>query len=515
MGLRPYQEQLINDVRSAVAKGNRRVLIQLETGGGKTRVASEIILRSVAKKWKILFIVHRKELLDQAKRTIEGMGVGCGSVGAGEMYDASMNVHVGMVQTIVKRNIPEHDLIFADEAHRIMAPSWLSVIEKHKKALVLGLTATPIRLDGKGLGDVFQTMVNGPNYEELVAMGHLSGYRCFHNPLDLSKLRRRGGEFTKESIDELLDGVGTIWGDAVEQYQKNIPGKKALIFCHSVDASKNVAAEFRKHGILAGHIDGSTPKAVRDKAIEMFKSGDLKILSNVDIATEGFDTPDCDGVLILRPTDSVGLHRQIIGRALRPSEGKTAIIIDLVGNCKRHGLPDWPMEWSLETKKRKKGESSTIKVKNCPKCKAANPPARKICMVCEEVIETKERLGPATGDGDIREMTKEEREALLKIKKQKMANERASAASVEALEELGRIRGYRNPRKWALNVRNGRILKNAKSIWKDYVSMTPVRETRGRVEKKGQNLVVYVKTDTGSAKFIVTGDLMKPVFTRI
>lgn len=381
--LHPYQATAIAGLHAAM-RTHRRVLLQLPTGAGKTVVAATIVKRALAKEKQVALLVHRDELLSQASRTLREEGIPHGLIVAGQP-DPVEPIVVASVQTLVRRldHLPTPDLILIDEAHHAVAGMWERVLKAWPDAYVVGLTATPERQDGRGLSDVFQVMIIGPQTADLIAAGYLSPYRAFAPSMpDLSGVRTAKGDFDQTGLAAVYDRPCII-GDIVAHYQRLASGKGAILFASGIEQSRHLAAAFNEAGIAAAHVDGGTPKEERKAIIGRFAAGEVKVLCNVDLFGEGFDVPAVEAVILARPTQSLALHLQQIGRALRAAPGKEeAIILDHAGNLERHGLPDEKRTWRLnagrrETNPRRPGTAA----RRCPECSAVHRPAT-TCPAC-------------------------------------------------------------------------------------------------------------------------------------
>src|SRR5699024_4553628 len=268
-------------------------------------------------------------------------------------------VEFGMVQTIVRRldKTKKPSLIIVDENHHSLAKSYRKIFDYFSDVPLLGFTATPIRLNGSGLGDVNDVLIEEVDAKWLIDNNFLSPYKYYAPKLiDTSTLKLNSmREFSSTSTDDAMSNV--IYGDVIKHYQELADGEQAIAYCHNVEASKQTAYEFSQAGIQAAHIDGNTPKNERDEIIGKFRSGEIKLLSNVDIIGEGFDVPDCSTVIMLRPTQSLSLYIQQSMRGMRYRPNKTSIIIDHVDNVRRHGLPDAERKWSLKGMKKTESEA--------------------------------------------------------------------------------------------------------------------------------------------------------------
>lgn len=280
-------------------------------------------------------------------------------------------VKLGMVQTIVRRlnKTSEPSLIIIDESHHVLANSYKKIIHHFSKAKVVGFTATPVRINGGGLGDINDTLIEKVNVKWLIENQFLAHYKYYApETVQTETLNvKRTGEFDMTSLDDQFN-KRMIWGDVIKHYQKLADGEQAILYASSIYQSEKMAASFNAAGISSAHIDGKTPKPIRDDIIKQFREGEIKVLCNLDLIGEGFDVPDCSTVIMLRPTQSLSLYIQQSMRGMRYRTGKTAIIIDHVGNVNRFGLPDMERKWSLEAKKGSNSNKAEAPVKICPDC---------------------------------------------------------------------------------------------------------------------------------------------------
>ncbi|MEI7608058.1 MAG: DEAD/DEAH box helicase [Rhodospirillaceae bacterium] len=380
---RPYQNEMIADTRAVMVR-HRRVLLQQATGAGKTFIATTIAKVAAAKGKRVVFLVHRIELLDQTSRTFAEEGIEHGVIRAGEPTP-DVPVLVAMIQTLARRlgKVPTPDLVFADEAQHAVSGTWMNVLNAWSDAYLIGLSATPQRLDGRGLGDVFETMVQGPTTAELIRDGYLSPYRAYApTTLDLSGVRTSMGDFATADVSAAVDKP-SITGDIIEHYQSLAAGKRAILFAATRAHSRHLAEVFTAAGIPAEHVDGETPADVRERAVADFAAGRLRVLTNVELFGEGFDVPGAEVVILARPTQSLSLYLQQVGRVLRPAPGKYfALILDHVGNIARHGLPDDPREWALTSERRQRQSNDNgPAVRQCPSCFCCHRPAA-VCPEC-------------------------------------------------------------------------------------------------------------------------------------
>ncbi|MCB4862973.1 DEAD/DEAH box helicase [Sphingobium sp. PNB] len=436
--LRPYQEALLNGARQGFRERKRAILLQLATGGGKTVSGSKMIEGSSAKGLVCWWLAHRRELITQTSKTFAAMGIQHGIIAGGHSSDPHKRVQIGSVQTVARRLdcLPPPDLIIFDECHHLGASQWQKIFDAFPDAKIVGLTATPWRLDGKGLGNWFQEMVNGPTVAELIAEGSLSRYRLFApTQIDTAAIKIQAGDFKKDDLASVMDKP-SITGDAVQHYRKLCNGKRAVAFAVNVEHSQHIAAQFNANSIPAEHVDGSMHSDARDAAIARFIAGETLVLTNCELFGEGFDVPAIEAVILLRPTKSLSLHLQQVGRALRPAPGKSeAIILDHAGNSMVHGLPDDDREWSLaDREKRKKDEKASVTIKTCMECFHVYRPAPK-CPQCGQQ--------PASQGREIEQRDGELAEVDVAAKRKEQRREVGNARTREDLERIARERGYK------------------------------------------------------------------------
>lgn len=384
--LRDYQQDLVTRARSSFQYGYKAPCIVSPCGSGKSVVISEIARLTINKGGRVLFLVHRKELIDQIQETFEQHGVNMDFV------------EFGMVQTVVKRldKTAKPSLIITDESHHGLASSYRKIYDHFSDVLRLSFTATPIRLDGSGLKEVNDILIEGVSVSWLIENKCLSPFRCFSiESLDRSHLKKKHtGDFSNDSITLEFERNKNIIGDIIEHYRKLADGTQAIAYCHSIEFSKKVEEMFSEEGIPAAHIDGTTPKNERNDIIQSFRDKKIQVLCNVDLIGEGFDVPDCSTVILLRPTQSLSLHIQQCMRGMRYKEGKTSIIIDHVGNIREHGLPDAKRVWSLDSKKKQKKakEEDDVSIQTCEECFSSYPAEEgNTCPYCGHVHEVERK----------------------------------------------------------------------------------------------------------------------------
>jgi superfamily II DNA or RNA helicase len=455
--LYPDQVKVLDDVRAAFRDGCKAPLLVAPTGFGKTVLFSYIASEAAKRGKRTMILVHRQELVDQVGETLNAFDVPHGIIAAGFTDRRDVAVRVASVFTLVRRldRKPEADLLVVDEAHHAtLRSTWGKVLAAYGGSRVLGVTATPCRLSGEGLGDIFDRLVHGPPVEQLVAMGRLSPVRVFAPPtIDTSSLHTRMGDFIASEMAAAVDKP-TVTGDAIQHYQEITPGQRAAVFCVSLDHAAHIAAQAREAGIVAVQIDGGMDRFNRRQVVKDFKDGKIQWLVSCDLISEGFDCPGIEVGISLRPTQSLGLWLQQCGRCMRISSGKkNATILDHAGNSLRHGLPTETRDWRLDQSQQKTGKGEKgLSVRVCPKCWAAQRSGITACQSCGFTFPIEPRT-IAAEKGTLEEITQEE------IDRRRERQKQGTTRTLEQLTELGRIRNYRDPAAWARHVLAGRDKK--------------------------------------------------------
>lgn len=475
--LRDYQQQLLVDLRAAL-KVHRRVCAVMPTGAGKGQTIGAIVQGAASKGRRVLVLAHRTELIDQLTATVQAWGLEPGVIAPGHQLQhrqlQGSGVAVGSVQTVVRRLevLPAPDLIIQDEAHHLVPGNvWGRVINAWPEAHLIGKTATPERLDGKGLGveagGYFEALVLGPSAAWLVEQGWLARPRVFSWPgARNSKLRRHMGDFDLEEAARAY-GEGAAIGDAVSHYQRRLHPGTAICFCCTTRHAEQMAAAFRTAGIRAASVSGSTPAEERRRLIAGLATGEVEVLSSCMIISEGTDIPSVVGAILMRPTASLSLYLQMVGRALRPAPGKQeAVILDHVGNAHRHGLPTEEREWSLAGRRRREGVS--IPIKDCPVCFCSCPSAAQVCPDCGHLFLAEEhdeqRRGLQQVEGELVEVTDAARHRPKPRQQQPQPRRTHPAAGCRTYEELlqrEQERGYKPG--WARHIWAARQRTTTKS----------------------------------------------------
>lgn len=453
--LRDYQQDLIQKARQAVSDGVRRLIIQAPTGAGKTAMIANMLQGVSAKKNRAWFIVHRRELIEQSAETFDKVGLLYGIIAANFPQNLKHFIQIASVQSLARRlktvgTHPSHhpQVLIWDECHHITAGTWSKIMEAQKQAIHIGLTATPHRLDGSGLDKHFDHLLLGPTIRELIDKGWLSDYKAYApTHINLKGLHTRMGDYVRSELEHAMDKP-TITGSAIREYKRHANHKPAIVFAASVKHSQKITEEFKQSGLSAYHLDGKTDLKTRKQTIKDFRQGHLKILSNVDLFSEGFDVPGVHCAILMRPTQSLSLYLQQIGRALRPAPGKThAIILDHANNIQTHGMPCMHRQWSLEgrTKQnRNKITDTSLSVHICEKCCAALPSHQLKCPYCGNLRPIQHRKVEFE-EGELEEIEKTQQF-------RKRMKEQAEAADFNSLVQLGKQRGYKSPYGWAKHI---------------------------------------------------------------
>lgn len=422
---------------------------------------AEIARRTTKNNKRVMFLIHRKEVLNQAIETFRNQGVNPSLLTA------------GMVQTLTRRidKLKKPNVILVDEAHHALAKSYQRILNQFPKAIVLLFTATPHRTGRQQLDQIADDIIVGQSIHELTDKGFLAPFRYFQPPGDFdSKLLKRGstGDFTNESMQEAMST--RIFGHIVKQYKRIADGMQAVVYTYSIDSAIKIAAEFNSEGISAVEVDGTTSKEKRDLAVRKFRDQKIKILVNVNLFTEGVDLPNVDCVIMARPTASLALYLQFSMRCLNPRKGKTAIIIDHANNFKQFGYPDDDRDWKQAIKSGKQKSKSLLKdpglsIVTCDYCfavvKASEVKDGK-CPICGKPIKVHE--AKPVSDVDLVEATKERQKAIREIVKsdllKSVANKKVNELhSMKELQAYAKLHGYKSGWAWFQAKRKGLIKK--------------------------------------------------------
>ncbi len=472
VSLRPYQEAMVDRIRASFAR-HRRVIGVAPTGSGKTVLFSYICRNAALKGKRVTLVAHRTEIVDQISQSLDRFGVRHGRIGRGH-YMTDDPVQVAMVQTLGRRlnQITPPDLLIIDEAHHGVAGSWKAITETWNGARILGVTATPERLDGKGLADCFDDMVIGPTVSELIEARYLAKFVHYRPPpkVDLDAVKIRLGDY---AVDQLAAAMNkpVITGDAVEHFRQRLAGRPAIAFCVTIEHAEAVARQFCEAGFRGASVDGTMGAMERASRMAAIGDGRLNVLTSCDLISEGVDIPVVAGAILLRPTKSLAMYLQQVGRALRPKpDGSDAVILDHVGNGVEHGRVDADRAWSL-TETRPKGSPPTVTCEVCYQMFAVRP-GWKMDAECGEsdpdcaLLANPEdvpvgRDAPKVVDGILTELTETPLWSDgLNIRTAKGVDFQellGLADTADKLQAISKVRGYkRGWVKWVIKGRNGR-----------------------------------------------------------
>ena len=352
-----FQNKAVEDIRQAIRLGYRKILVVAPTGSGKTVIAAKIVKLAAEKFNRSMFLAHRRELVNQCADKLIRFGVDHGILMAGEFPYGAADCQVASIDTVRARCIttekmplPNSDIIIIDECHRSLAPTYLTLINHYGDRVVIGLTATPIRGDGKGLGHVYDYMVQCPTIQELTDLGHLVPAITYAPTIpDLTGVSVNGGDYDKSELEHAMDRRSLV-GDVITHWHRLASDRPTVVFASGVKHSINLRDEFRKSGVAAAHVDGNTPVEERNQLVNDLKIGEIQVVCNYGVLTEGFDEPTLAACVLARPTRNLGLYLQMAGRTLRVCEAankKDSMIIDHSGNVYEHGFVSDDREWIL------------------------------------------------------------------------------------------------------------------------------------------------------------------------
>jgi DNA repair protein RadD len=357
--LRPYQDNATGEINRVIADGKRRVLLVAPTGSGKTLIFTTLIKQYLAAGKRVVVIAHSREIITQTSLKLSAHDIEHGIILAGLVVQLEHPVQVCSIQTLWARAmrtdkmpLPPADLLVIDEAHHCPATTYRSIMDAYPNAVLLGATATPCRGDGRGLGGIFNVIVETPQVAELITQKYLVRTRVYApTDPDLQGIRVQAGDYVESQLAERMDRADLV-GDIVSHWHKHGERRRTVCFAVNVAHSLHIRDEFIKSGVKAEHIDGSTPKPDRDAALARLASGETTLISNCQVLGEGWDLPAVSGIILARPTKKMGLYRQMIGRVLRPAEGKlNAVVLDHSGAVFRHGFVEDRVEWQLDPEK--------------------------------------------------------------------------------------------------------------------------------------------------------------------
>ncbi len=439
--LRPYQEAAVAHVGARWREGVRRIAVVLPTGGGKTVLAARIVAGAAAKGKRALFLAHRREIVAQAWAKLVEAGVPedqCGVIMADGRIThpqtrAPVNakrpgaaVQVASVQTLAKRARPQADVVFVDEVHHAAASTWSELIEHYRErgALIVGLTATPERADGKGLGALFDEMHVATTPGELMRAGYLVEPEVYaaSELADLSTVRVERGDYAQGALERAVDRPKLV-GNLVAHYLRLGAGRRGIAFAAGVAHSQHLTEAFRAAGVAAEHLDGTTPREERDAILGRLREGVTRVVCNVGVLTEGFDEPSVKVVAVARPTKSLALWLQMAGRGLRPWQDTPALLLDHAGGYQAHGLPQDDRVWSLEGRTAKSSGGGGGP-RACPECRRVVPVGAVECPACGYVWPARKVAELEEVEGELARVTAERAEEAARERLRREVNRR-------------------------------------------------------------------------------------------
>lgn len=426
-----YQNDLYIRSQNSFKAGNRRVLVVAPCGAGKSYLFLKMCESAASKGNRVLVLVHRKELAEQHRQLFKDHGL------------ETENIRVALFWSEANRlgKYDKPDLIIADETHWL--PNTLKKVLNYYDCRVIGLTATPCRLSGDPMGSVYEDMIVGIGVRELIARKRLAPYDYYSVPVaDISGLSVNRGEYVMAEAEALLSRPA-IYGDVIDCYKKYADGKKTIVYCTSIKHSQSIAEVFKNAGYKAVHMDANTPKAERIQIMKDFRTGDVQIICNVMLIVEGISVSDCECCMLLRPTLSTTIFIQSAMRCMRYKEGKRAVIIDMVANYLKLGMPDDDREWSLDkpVKPRKDlNEEGDFYIRTCNHCFRAFKTSS-VCPHCNTPYELKPREIKAHEDIELQRISEEEAQKAEETRKQ-MRREVGAARTLPELLAIAKERGY-------------------------------------------------------------------------
>ena len=443
--LRDYQQTLYQRTREAFRNG-KRVLVVAPCGAGKSYIFSAMTQNT---KGDVLVLVHRRELKEQHERLFRDLGI--------------TNARVETYQTERNRlgQYPKPKLLIVDEAHLSRSKGWSEIVEYYDTYTV-GLTATPIRLDGKPLGDIYQSMVQGITTKELIRQNRLAPYE-YYAPVtvDTDNLKVQAGDFLLKDLEKLMSDRA-IYSDALKSWERIAGGEKTIVYCVTIEHAKQTAQLFTDAGYPAVEIDGETPPKKRDQIMQDFRDGRIMVLCNVGIISEGVSIDDVSCCLLLRPTESHALYWQQAMRCMRYQPGKVAKIIDCVGNYSRNPLPDADVEWSLTksaAKPRKLDQEGNFRIRTCKECFMVFPTAP-ACPFCGASYELHQMEIKAHEEIQLERITEKKKRELERLRKHQRM-EVGICTNFDELLQIQKDRGYKNG--WAFRMARMKGIKVERS----------------------------------------------------
>lgn len=469
--LRDYQHQAIADLRRSIAGGARAPLLQAGTGLGKTIISSEMIRSAVAKGRRCLFLVPRRQLAWQTIEKLTAFGVEHGILMAGERPSLMPNVQVASVQTLYSRcfedgepvtqewggrgmPLPKADLVVIDEAHANCSSMARKILAQYPDAIHVGMTATPSRSNGKGLGHIYDAIVQGPSVRWAMDNGYLCELRYYGpSEWDMSGVKIQDGDYNQKQLGEAVNQPKLV-GDVVRNWERIAPERTTVVFAVDRKHARALHEAFNGAGHVAEYIDGQTDNDERHAIFERLESGQSRVLCSVAVVDMGWDAPWAECAVLARPTKSLARYLQAVGRILRPAPGKeSAVLIDHTGAVRNLGFVDDPFQWTLDgatpseqSKEKAPAEATTV---TCPGCSRVIKPGP-VCPECGHEMKAESKRAIEAKEAELQEIqrkeqAKERREWSLDEKRRFFGE----------LRGIARSRGYRDG--WAVHAYQQRI----------------------------------------------------------
>ena len=430
--LRDYQDYIYKECQKAILNGYKGLLVESPCRSGKSYIFASMVEN--LKSGYALIIAHRKELLNQHIRLFEKLNIPKNKYRFASVFTECNHISI---------NPPK--LIVIDEAHLSETNSYKKVCNAYQDATVIGFTATPQRLSGERLS-LFNILISGISVNELIQRGDISDFDYYapNLAIDLDNVDIRYGDYNVKQLSQIMC-KSKLYGDYVKAYQNIANGKQTIAYAVSRKNAKEIAYAFNTNGIPAVEIDSKDSLTDREKVLDAFKEGEFKVLVNVNLLSEGMTLPECECVMMLRPTMSLALYIQQAMRCLTPMENKKAVIIDCVGNFQRHGLPNEEREWKLTGKVKHKvsTENGTYSIRACENCFRTFEAKYKECPYCHTEYKVKGRELKRVEEVELKRIKSEEQEALKEAKK-KMRMEVGRARTIDDLRRIAKERGYSN-----------------------------------------------------------------------
>jgi len=394
--LRKYQIEAVSRLRNAVIRGIKKIILALPTGAGKSLIAGQIISNAVSKGNKVLWIVHRRNLVKQMHDVLKKyFDIDAGIIMAGIESETDKLVQLCTIQSYSRRlNLDalewnkfyiSPEIVIVDECHRSISKSYKSLLKLYKDKIIIGFTATPARADGRGMGELYEEIIDIANIKNLTEQGYLCPIRYFvPSKIDLDGVKIVMGDYQIKELAEKTIKKKLI-GDIVDNWLKCAENRKTIVFCVNVKHSIAICEEFNRRGIPAEHLDAHSTDDERDAVFSKMERGDITVICNVALYQEGLDVPSVSCIVMARPTKSMGLYRQCVGRGLRIENGKENCILMDHGNViEEHGLLEWPVTWTLDGKRKAWSKPRRETVKKLVKCIACGLvfEGRNVCPDC-------------------------------------------------------------------------------------------------------------------------------------